>query len=222
MRQHHDERPDPLRAAGARVRPRAQQPVVDLPFQPRLGIGPQHRHLLPDRVLGQVRRDIPLERRQRPGHLMLVTQSLVDRRLGHPGPQQLDDVVAVLVEVRPGHLPQPGIGQMRKPLLNQRFPVRLTHRRRPAGHEPRRDRRLDVTPDRSASHPQRARDVVLRPARVPVRQDLGYIDHVEGPPRHPLPTHQGAVERRSWASKREDLENYSRTLVTSSTNITSA
>jgi hypothetical protein len=24
-----------------------------------------------------------------------------------------------------------------------------------------------------------------------VRQDLGYIDHVEGPPRHPLPSHQG-------------------------------
>jgi hypothetical protein len=36
------------------------------------------------------------------------------------------------------------------------------------------------------------------------------------------PQPPGAVGRRSWTRKRKDLENYSRTLVRSSTNITSA
>jgi hypothetical protein len=136
VRQDHDECPDPLRTPIARIRPGTQQPVVDLRFQPRLRVAPQHRHLLPHRVLGQVRHDIPLERGHRAGHPVLIAQPLMNRRLGHPSPQQLHDVLTVLVEVRPGYLPQPGIGQMREPLLDQPRPIRLAHRW-PAGHEPR-------------------------------------------------------------------------------------
>ncbi|HEX5117658.1 MAG TPA: hypothetical protein VFW65_20890 [Pseudonocardiaceae bacterium] len=190
VRQHHDERPDPLRPTGARVGPRSQHPVVDLRLQPRIRIVPQYRDLAAHRVLGQVRRDIPLERGHRTGHPVLVAQPLMDRRLAHPGPQHLGDVLPMLVEVRPGHLPQPRVGQVREPLLDQRRPVRLGHRR-PTGHEPRRDRRLHIATDRSARHAQRPGDIVLRPPGIPMHQDLGYIDHVERPPRHPLPSHQG-------------------------------
>jgi hypothetical protein len=117
---------------------------------------------------------------------VLVSQPLVNRRLGHPRRQLRGDVIAVRADLSPGHLPQPRVGQLREPLLHQASPLRLGHRR-PARRHPRRQRRRQVLADRLAVHAQRLRQLVLRPARMPVDQDLRYIDHVKRSPRHRLP-----------------------------------
>ena len=63
-------------------------------------------------------------------------------------------------------------------------PVRLGHRRA-ARLDPGRPRR-PCTCAASCDPPRAGRELVLRPARVPVGQDLHDIDHVEGPPRQRL------------------------------------
>ena len=47
----------------------------------------------------------------------------MDRGHGDPGLQLRDDVIAVRLDRRPGHLPQPGIGQLREPLPRQLRPL---------------------------------------------------------------------------------------------------
>lgn len=79
---------------------------------------------------------ILLDGGDRPAHAVLIAQPLVDRRLGYSGRQHQGDVLAVLVELRSGHLPQPGVRQMREPPFDQRRPVRLAHRWRPTGTNP--------------------------------------------------------------------------------------
>ena len=63
--------------------------------------------------------------------------------------------------------------------------------RRPARGDARRDRRRDVLPQRLAVHPQALRHLVQRPARMPVHQYLGDVDHVERSPCHRPPVPDG-------------------------------
>ena len=191
-RQHHHERPDRAELPGNRVRPPAQHPVVDLRLLPRLG-QPRapDRHLRPPRLLRDIGRDIPAEARHARGQAALVPQTLVDRRHPHPGLQLLRDVVVVLADRRPGHLPQPRISQLREPLPDQVLPLTLALRRPAAGRYARSDRRRDVLADRLAVHPQRAGHLIQRPARMPVHQYLGHVDHVERSPCHRPPVLDG-------------------------------
>ncbi len=170
--QHHRERVHHMPPPGPRIGPPAHQP--------------QHRDLRPADLLGQVRRHIPAQRRHRHRQPTLITQPLVNRGHRHPGRQLGDDVIAVPLDRRPGHLPQPGIGQLREPPPGQLRPPLLRHRRAARPH-PRGLRRRHVLAHRVPRQPQAAGDLVLRPARMPVREDLADIDHVERPPRHRTP-----------------------------------
>jgi hypothetical protein len=170
--QHHRERPDHQPLPRPRVQPPAQLPVVDLRLGARLGrIRAQHPHLRAARLLRQVRRHIPAEAGHRHRQPPLIAQPLVNRRHRHIRPQLGGDVIMVGGDRRPGHLPQPGIGQLREPPADQLSPARLADRR-PARPHPRRDRRGRVLTDRLAIHTQAGRDLVLRPPRMPVDQDL--------------------------------------------------
>lgn len=88
----------------------------------------------------------------------------------------------VHLDLRPGRLPQPGIGQTRPPRPDQLRPL-LLRPRLITRHDPRLDRRSQVLLHRLAVQSQAGRDLTLRPARMPMDQDLGHVDHVETPPR---------------------------------------
>jgi hypothetical protein len=182
--QHHHERVHRAQLPGQRVQPAAQLPVVDLRLLPGLG-GPRlpHHHLRAAGLLRHVRRHIPAEAGRRHRQALLIAQPLVNRRHPHPGLQLPGDELVVPADRRPGHLPQPGVGQLRKPVPDQLRPFLLAFRR-PARGDARRLRRGDVLPQRLAVHSQARGHLVLRPARMPVHQDLGDIDHVECPPCH--------------------------------------
>jgi len=185
--QHHRERVHRVPPPGPRVGPAAELPVVDLRLLPWLGRDqPQHGHLRPAGLLGQVRRHIPAQRRHRRRQPPLISEPLMDRRHRHPGRQLLHDVIPVRLDRRPRHLPQPGISQLREPLAGQLRPPLLAHRR-PARRHPGGLRRGHVLADRVPRQAQARRHLVLRPARMPVREDLADIDHVERPPRHRTP-----------------------------------
>jgi len=184
--QHHHKRPHPPAAPTGRVDPAAQIAVVDLGFLARPDLLAQHHHLAAAQLLGQHRGHIPPQRRHAGRKALLVTQPLVDGGLGHPGGQQLLDVVVMAADLRPGHLPQPGVDQVREPASDQLRPVRRRHRRATRA-KARSDRRGQVLADRLAVHSQAGRHFADRPARIPVDQDLGHVDHDERPPRHRLP-----------------------------------
>ena len=185
--QHHHERPDHMPDPGHRVGPAAQLPVIDLRFPARLPRRqPQHPHLLPAHLLGHVRRHIPAQARIRRRQAVLITQPLVDRLHRHPRLQLAGDELMVLADLAPGHLPQPGIGQLREPPRNPLPPLRHADRR-PSRRQPFCLRRGQVLADRLTIQPQALRDLVLAPARIPVRQDLRHINHVERSPCHRPP-----------------------------------
>ena len=185
--QHHHERPDHMPDPGHRVRPPAQLPVVDLGFLARLArCQPQHPHLLAAHLLRHVRRHIPAQARIRRRQAVLITQPLPDRLDRHPRLQLAGDELMVLADLAPGHLPQPGIGQLREPHCGPLPPLRRADRR-PARCQALRLRRGQVLADRLAIQPQAFCDLVLAPARIPVRQDLRHINHVERSPCHRPP-----------------------------------
>ena len=185
--QHHRERVHRVPAPGPRIGPPAQLPVVDLRLGARLGRHqPQHRDLRPAGLLGQVRRHIPAQRRHRHRQPPLIGQPLMNRGHRHPGRQLLHDVIPVRGDHRPRHLPQPGVGQLREPHPRQLRPPLLAHRRA-ARNQTRSLRRRDVLAHRVPRQPQAPGDLILRPARMPVHEDLADIDHVERPPRHRTP-----------------------------------
>ena len=190
--QHHHERPHRAELPGHRVEPPAQHPVVDLRLLPGLR-RPRvpDRYLRPAGLLRDVRIHVPAEARHTRRQAVLIPQPLPDRRHPHPGLQLPRDVVAVLPDRRPGHLPQPGIGQLREPLPHQVLPLALALRRPTARHDASGDRRGDVLADRLAVHPQALRHLVQRPARMPVHQYLGHVDHVERSPCHRPPVPDG-------------------------------
>jgi hypothetical protein len=192
--QHHRERPDRPELARDRIGPPAQLPVVDLRLLAGLGwVQAQHPHLRPAGLLRQVRRHIPAQRRHRHRQPPLIGQPLMDCRHRDPGLQLPDDVIAVLPDRRPRHLPQPGIGQLREPLPRQLRPPFLAHRRA-ARHHPGRLRRGQVLAHRVPRQPKAPGDLVLRPPRMPVRENLADIDHVERPPCHRNPPSRGRGE----------------------------
>ena len=84
----------------------------------------------------------------------------------------------------------------------QRPPLLLGYRRA-ARHHPGRLRRRHVPADRLRIDPQAARDLDLRPARVPVLQDLRDIDHRERPPRHLGPP-SGTGRKTTFSSKDQE------------------
>ena len=185
--QHHRERVHRVPASRRRVGPAAHLPVIDLRLGARLGRHqPQHRDLRPAGLLGQVRRHIPAQRRHRRRQPPLISKPLVDRGHRHPGRQLGDDVIPVLLDRRPRHLPQPRVRQLREPRPRQPGPLLLRHCRAARRHA-RGFRRRQVLADSVPRQPQAGRDLVLRPARMPVREDLADIDHVERPPRHRTP-----------------------------------
>ena len=183
-RQHHHERPDRHQLPARRVQPAAQPPVIDLRLRTRLGrVRAQHLHLGPARLLRHVRVHIPAEAGNTHRQPMLIAQPLMHRGHRDPGLQLPGDVLLMRLDRRPGHLPQPGISQLREPLPRQLRPPLLADRR-PARPHPGRLRRRDVLPRRLAVHAQAQRDLALTPARIPVDQDLHDVDHVERSPRH--------------------------------------
>ena len=185
--QHHRECPDRPDPAGDRISPPAQQPVIDLGLLTGYRwMQAQHPHLRPADLLGQVRRHIPAQRGHRHRQPPLIAQPLMNRGHRDPRLQLRDNVIAVLTDRRPRHLPQPGIRQLREPLPRQPPPLVLAERRA-ARHHPGALRRGHVLAHRVPRQPQAARDLVLRPPRMPVREDLADIDHVERPPRHRAP-----------------------------------
>ena len=193
--QHHHERPDHMPDPGHRVRPAAQLPVVDLRLLTRLARHqPQHPHLLAAHLLRHVRRHIPAQARIRHRQAVLITQPLVDRPHRHPRLQLAGDEAVMLFDLRPGHLPQPGIGQLREPPRGPLTPLRRADRR-PSRRQALRLRRSQVLADRLTIQPQALRDLALAPARMPVRQDLRHIHHVEGSPCHrpPVPLTGGSL-----------------------------
>ena len=185
--QHHHERPDRPQLPGDRVQPPAELPVVDLRLLPGLSrVRVPDPDLRPAGLLRHVRRDIPAETRDADGQAMLITQPLMDRRHPHAGLQLGGDVVVMHRDRRPGHLPQPGVSELREPGPHKLRPLLLTLRR-PARGDARSFSRGDVLPQRLTVHAQAAGQLVLRPARMPVHQDLGDVDHLERPPRHRPP-----------------------------------
>ncbi len=189
--QHHDERPDGAQLAGQRVQPPAQLAVVDLRLLTRLGrLRVPHCHLRPADLLRDAGIHIAAEARHTGRQPPLVPQPLVDRRHPHPGLELRGDVIVVLADRRPGHLPQPGIGQFREPLPDQLMPLQLALRR-PARGDARRHRRRDVLPQRLAVHPQALRHLAQRPASMPVHEYLRDVNHVERSPCHRPPVPDG-------------------------------
>ena len=149
-RQHHHERPDSAQLPARRVHPPSQLPIVDLRLLTRLGLpGAPHRHLRTPGLLRDIGGDIPAEARHAGRQPVLVPQPLADRRHPHSGLQLTGDVVVVPGNRRPGHLPQPRVGQLREPRPGQVLPLALALRR-PAGRDPGGDRRRDVLADRLA------------------------------------------------------------------------
>ena len=116
------------------------------------------------------------------GQARLIGQPLVDHR-DRDHAHQLGDPVMMHRDLPPGHLPHAGARHCREPLPGQCPPL-LRRDRRAARRHPGRLRRGHVPADGLGIHPQAARDLHLRPSRVPVLQDLRDIDHRERPPRH--------------------------------------
>ena len=190
--QHHHERPDGTQLAGHRVQPAAELPVVDLRLLPGLGRARvPHHHLRPAHLLRDIGGDIAAEAGHAGRQAPLVPQPLVDRRHPHAGLHLRHDVVVVPGDHRPGHLPQPGIGQLREPPPDQPGPLLLVPRRPAARGDARRHRRGDVLPQRLTVHTQAAGHLAQRPARMPVHEYLGHIDHVERSPCHRPPVLDG-------------------------------
>jgi hypothetical protein len=185
--QHHHERPHGPQLPGDRVQPPAQLPVVDLRLLPGLRwVRVPHRHLRPAGLLRDIGGDIAAEACHAGRQAVLVPQPLVDGRHPHPGLHLGDDVVVVTGDRRPRHLPQPGIGQLREPAPHQLMPLLLALRRAARGNT-RPDRRGNVLPERLAVHIQAAGHLAQRPARMPVHEYLGHVDHVERSPCHRPP-----------------------------------
>ena len=194
-RQDHHERPHRAPPPTGRVEPHPEPSVVDLRLLPGRWTVAQHGHLPAAGLLGQVGPHPPAQAGHARVQAVLVAQPLMDRRDRHPRRQLVGDVVAVGLDARPRHLPQPVIDQLWEPLGHQPPPVGLGHRR-PARRHPGRDRRGGVLAQRLAIHAQAGRELVLRPARIPVGQDLDHVDHVEGPPRQ-----RRAPSPRCWTTR---------------------
>ena len=171
-RQHHHERLDDVPGPGGRVRPRPQPAIIDLRLTARLDRATRHRHPPPGSLLGQVRRDPPPHRGLRRRQSLLRGQPGTDRRDRDPIRQLLDDVVPVRLDRRPRHLPQPGIGHPREPPRDPLRPDQLTDRRA-ARHQPLGHRRGQELPHRLPVQIQALADLHLRPAGLPVHEQLG-------------------------------------------------
>jgi len=186
--QHHNERPHRAQLAGQRVQPPAQLPVVDLRLLPGLSRPwVPHHHLRAAGLLRHAGRDVAAKARHAGRQPVLVPQPLMDGRHPHPGLQLRDDVIVVLADRGPGHLPQPRIGQLREPAPHQLRPLLFAPGRAAARSDARGYRRGDVFAQRLAVHAQRTGHLTQRPAGMPVHEYLGHIDHVERSPCHRPP-----------------------------------
>jgi len=183
-RQHHHKRPHRHPPTGSRVEPHPEPAVVDLPLVPRRRGVTQHPHLRAASLLRQSRPHPPPKRRHRRLQTVLVAQPLIDRRRRHPRLELLGDVVTVDLDHRPCHLPQPGVDQLREPAPHQLRPLRLATLRTTRRHPSRHGRR-HILADRLTVHAQAGRQLMLGPTRIPMDQNLRYVDHVKGSPRHP-------------------------------------
>ena len=187
--QHHRERPDRVAAARSTgSSPAAQLAVVDLRLLARpAGCQPQHPHLRPAGLLGQVRRHIPAQRGHRRRQPPLIAQPLMDRGHRDPGLQLRARCnrgaprSPARSPAAAGYRPAPGTTPAPAPPT----PPALTGG--PPGTMPAASAARQVLAHRLPRQPQAASDLVLRPARMPVREDLADIDHVERPPRHRPP-----------------------------------
>ena len=104
----------------------------------------------------------------------------MDRR-HRVGLQHLGDGRAVGVDHREGQAAGPGIDQLGEPAPGPLRPL-SPRRRLPARAHARLLSGGDVLPHRLGIHPQARRHHRLRPAGVPVLQDLNDIDHFEASP----------------------------------------
>jgi len=180
--QHHRERPHPPAPPRARIEPRAQVAVIHL----RLGAGRRRRppdlQLRLPRPLRELRPHVPADAGHARRQALLITQPLPDHRHRHHA-QQLADPVMMTRDLRPRPLPRRDAGQLGEP-LPRHHPPPLRADRRAARRQPRRLRSGHVLADRLDIHAKTAGHLHLRPARVPVLQNLRHVDHRERPPRH--------------------------------------
>ena len=182
VRQHHRKRPHPAAPARLRIRPQPQVPVIHLGLGARRHRRPRRPHLPGPHLAREMRPHVAAHAGHARGQPRLVGQPLVDHRHRHHA-HQGGDPVMMHRDLAPRHLPDPGASDLREPLAGQRPPL-LGRDRRAARHHPGRLRRRHVPADGLGIHPQAPRHLHLRPARVPVLQDLRHIDHRERPPRH--------------------------------------
>ncbi len=165
-RQDHHERPHPPGPPRQRIQPGPQEPVVDLGLFARLHVGPQHRHPLPQTLVGELRRHVPPEAGDTHRQTVLVPQTLMDRGRG-VGLQHRPDRLPVDLDRRERQAPGPGVDQLGEPAAHQLRPLRAAQRRAARG-DPRRLRLGHILADRLGIHPQTVRHHRLRPARMPV------------------------------------------------------
>jgi hypothetical protein len=88
----------------------------------------------------QVRRDPPANDAIEVSRGCSSRKPLMNRRLRHRNRQLFDDVVPVDLDLRPRHLPQPGIDQLRESAPHQPSPLGAALDR-PTRHDPGRNRR---------------------------------------------------------------------------------
>jgi len=100
------------------------------------------------------------------------------------------------VPARLCRLPQPGADQPRRPAADQLRP-RLGRARRVTRGDPGVERRLQILLHRLAVHSQTGRNLALRPARMPVDQDLGHVATLKLLPATGAPVHSFRREQLS-------------------------
>ncbi len=188
VRQHHRERPHPAVLPRGRIHPGPQIAVIHLGLVARVDRRPPHDHLPPAHLGGEMGSHVTAKTGHAGLQAVLISQPLVDHRHRHHPHQGLDPLPMNL-DLTPRRLTQPGIHQRREPLPHPLAPLLLAQRRA-ARDQPGRHRRSGVLGHRRPVHAQAGRHLLLRPARIPVLQDLDHVDHAERPPSQCLPPSQ--------------------------------
>ena len=169
-----------------RVEPQPQLPVVDLRLLPGRPTVSRSTVTWARRASsGRFAAHLPAQTTPRDAsRAVLVAQPLMDRRLRHPGLELRGDVVAVRARsparspAAARYRPAPGTSPAPAP------PSRASAIGGPPGTIPAATAGAVYLRMRLAVHPQARRQLVLRPARIPVDQNLAHVDHVESSPRH--------------------------------------
>ena len=183
VRQHHRERPHPPPPARRRVRPQPHVPVIHLGLGARRHRRPGHPDLLRPGPVREMRPHVAAHAGHARLQALLGGQPLVDHRHRH----HADELRRSGRDAARSPATTPAGPRCRRSAGTSPGPAPATAPRLtggPPGRHPGRLRRRHVPADGLDVHPQAARDLDLRPPRIPVLQDLRDIDHRERPPCH--------------------------------------